>query len=172
MNPLHSSKSDEWYTPTYIIERVRAVLGSIGFDPASCALANKLVGAQTYCSLEGPSGLDVAWLEAWFCNPPYSKAAGGVGRWIQKATESPSCGIMLVNATPDRGWFKTIWEQADAVCFLYKRIRFMRADETGALEYGPSPTHGSCLVLFSTGAHMNDRFTSTLADLGHTIILS
>ena len=54
--------------------------------------------------------------------------------------------MVLVNASTDVGWFqKYVWEEAQAVAFLNKRVRFI--DENGT----PStrPTHGNVLVLFS-----------------------
>jgi hypothetical protein len=36
----------EWYTPAYCLEFVRAVLGTIDLDPASCVLAQKTVQAK------------------------------------------------------------------------------------------------------------------------------
>lgn len=38
----------EYYTPAYIIEPVRRVLGSIDYDPASSELANTIVKARQY----------------------------------------------------------------------------------------------------------------------------
>ena len=40
LSAKHSSASQEWYTPAPILERVRAVLGPIDLDPASCEEAN------------------------------------------------------------------------------------------------------------------------------------
>lgn len=63
MNIQHSSRSDEWYTPEWIIEKVRSVLGTIDLDPASNIIANNVVKAsyfltKDYNSLDNP----------WFCN--------------------------------------------------------------------------------------------------------
>ena len=43
----HSS-NDEWYTPAFIVETARAVLGCIDLDPASCEYANRVVQAGRY----------------------------------------------------------------------------------------------------------------------------
>ena len=45
---LIASSTNEWYTPPVYIDAVRAVLGSIQFDPFSCEVANTLVGADDY----------------------------------------------------------------------------------------------------------------------------
>lgn len=166
MNVLHSSKSDEWYTPPHIIERVRNVFGgTIDFDPATCEAADKIVRAET--SLTG-CGLDIEWWGPWFCNPPYSKAAGGCGAWIQQGINSEVPGIMLVNATTDRSWFRLIWDNADLICFLYKRLKFWR-EVDGELKPGDSPTHGSCLVLFNAKYEMQLGFLNQFRDIGYIV---
>ena len=48
---LHSSQSNEWYTPPPYIKAVHTVMGGIDVDPASCALANQVVQATTYYTL-------------------------------------------------------------------------------------------------------------------------
>jgi hypothetical protein len=49
---LSSSASAEWFTPACYIEAVRAVLGTIDLDPASCEEANRIVGATRYHTQE------------------------------------------------------------------------------------------------------------------------
>ncbi len=53
-------RSNEWYTPSYIIEAARQVLGSIDLDPASCALANQTVKAAKYFTVDD-DGLAQSW---------------------------------------------------------------------------------------------------------------
>jgi hypothetical protein len=50
---LHSSESNEHYTPSWIVEGARRVLGAIDFDPFSCAAANERVKATRYLSAGG-----------------------------------------------------------------------------------------------------------------------
>jgi hypothetical protein len=78
----HSSKSNEAYTPDYIVEASRATLGAIDLDPASCAEAQGVVKAgfwygqehdglrrpwRTRCSIGASVGARV------FLNPPGGK---------------------------------------------------------------------------------------------------
>ena len=69
---LIASSTNEWYTPPVYIDAVRAVLGSIQFDPFSCEVANTLVGADDYYT-----AADDATMTPWpvvqtvFANPPY-----------------------------------------------------------------------------------------------------
>lgn len=73
MNIQHSSRQDDWMTPVAILELVRAVLGTIDFDPASSAQANARVRAKQYKTVE-----DDALQHPWprgsiYLNPPGGK---------------------------------------------------------------------------------------------------
>ena len=67
-----SADTSSWYTPAYIVDAARAFLGGrIDLDPASCALANRTIGAKRFIteeedalSCDWGSGLSI------FCNPP------------------------------------------------------------------------------------------------------
>lgn len=61
-NVLHSSASNEHYTPTLIAQKSRNILGGIELDPCSCKLANEIIRAEQYYSLEeGIDGLQQSW---------------------------------------------------------------------------------------------------------------
>src|SRR5207247_5573395 len=70
----HQSGSDEWYTPSDIIECARRVLGEIDLDPASCPRANRTVKAAHYYSRQ-QNGLNLPWFGRVWMNPPYGGAA-------------------------------------------------------------------------------------------------
>ncbi len=74
-NPKHSSKSQDWYTPTSIIEASRSVMGSIDLDPASSYVANGIVGATHYYTKED-NGLVMPWYGNIYLNPPGGKLKG------------------------------------------------------------------------------------------------
>ena len=76
MNKPHvtnNSGNNEWYTPMYLIEKVKAVLGTIDLDPASNEFAQKSIGASVYFT-EETNGLDKDWFGNVWLNPPYSSA--------------------------------------------------------------------------------------------------
>lgn len=84
---------NEHYTPGYIIEAAREVLGGISLDPASCAAAQGIVQADYYFTAEddgltihwGPSGLDLDYRpDPWtvWLNPPYGRR----DKWIDPKT--------------------------------------------------------------------------------------
>lgn len=71
MNTQHSSRSDSWGTPYYIMVRVRKVLGPIDFDPASSLYFNENVQAEHFFT---ELGLEREWLPgAIYLNPPGGK---------------------------------------------------------------------------------------------------
>ncbi len=74
-NPKHSSKSQDWYSPTSIIEASRSVMGSIDLDPASSYVANGIVGATHYYTKED-NGLVMPWYGNIYLNPPGGKLDG------------------------------------------------------------------------------------------------
>lgn len=75
---MHSSETNEHYTPPEVIEAARYTLGGeIDLDPASCALANAVVKARCFAFKDG---LDIDWTgpdgepaTVWL-NPPGGKS--------------------------------------------------------------------------------------------------
>jgi hypothetical protein len=97
---------NEWYTPDAILALVRAVLGTIDVDPASCDVAQARVQARTYYTL-ADDGLRQEWHGKIFLNPPYT--SGEIPRlftncwtnWTPSARPRPSCSSTL--PPPPRG---------------------------------------------------------------------
>jgi hypothetical protein len=69
---VHSSESNEHYTPPEVVEAARTVLGKIELDPFSCDLANEIVGAEMFYGVEN-DGFTHEWFGRVFCNPPGGK---------------------------------------------------------------------------------------------------
>lgn len=46
-NPKRAS-SNEWYSPAWIVEPARALMGAFDLDPASCREANRIIQAERY----------------------------------------------------------------------------------------------------------------------------
>jgi ParB family chromosome partitioning protein len=147
---IYSSDSNEWYTPVEYIRAVRAVLGTIDLDPASCALANTVVQAITYYSLED-DGLNKPWSGHVYINPPYGRVGtdrqkGQTELWIQRLIQEFNDGtvteaILLVNAYLYKQWFAPLWQYP--ICFPSGRISFWNAQGKS----GRSP-HSSAFVYF------------------------
>ena len=72
----HNSGNHEWYTPAHIVEAARQTMGGIDLDPASSEIANQLVKATRFITIE-ENGITANWGDAqrvWI-NPPYSQPA-------------------------------------------------------------------------------------------------
>ena len=125
-NPLGSPSSDpEWYTPPYLIELARSVLGSIDLDPASNETAQGWIKAGQYFT-KADDGLAQPWSGRLWCNPPY----GSMGqKFLQKAVESYEAGqvtaaILLLGAGRSQ-WRRELFPRCTAICKLHGRISFI-----------------------------------------------
>jgi phage N-6-adenine-methyltransferase len=135
----------EWFTPTHIITAVRAVLGDIDLDPASCAAAQESVQAKRFYAKDD-DGLARQWSGRVFLNPPYS--AELVGRFVDKLVGHVRTGdvlaaILLVDSRSDTRWFHQAARSAQRVCFTFGRLKFVQPG--GDAE---SPVSGSALFYF------------------------
>lgn len=141
---LMSSATPEWYTPSWLHERISAFLGAEMYDP--CAQPSEQV-----IGLAGrENGLSVAWRGRVFCNPPYGR---GIGAWIRKAlTEPLDEVILLVPARTDTAWFQPLFDHT--ILFIRGRLYFSE---------GGRATFPSALVYIGP---RRDAFTSAFCDLG------
>ena len=108
----------EWWTPTTVLDAVRASMGGIDLDPASCAEANEAVGATQFYSI-ADDGLASPWAGRLWLNPPFS----GCSRWAAKLLDEiamgnieAACFLGPIGSGP---WVARMWETADAVVWLH-----------------------------------------------------
>lgn len=132
----------EWYTPSLIIEAVRAVLGTIDLDPASCEEAQETVQATEFFT-EEQNGLKCEWSGRVFLNPPFAHPT--VKYFAEKLLASFKAAtvthaVYLSNACTDTGWWQALAANGP-VCFPEGRIKFK-----GPLDQGQSPTLGQTLI--------------------------
>lgn len=117
----HNSGNNEWYTPPWIIESARQVMGSIDLDPASCEEANKIVQAKQFYT----DGLNNPWYGWVWLNPPYAR--GLVDKFMDKTIselDNIEQIMILVNNATETKWFQKILPYMDSICLLNKRVRF------------------------------------------------
>lgn len=162
---LHSSESNEWYTPTRYIEAVRQVLGTIDLDPASCEMANQTIQAERFFS-DNDDGLAHEWQGTVFLNPPYGKDGGesNAGKWTRHLIEQYRKGntaeaILLVNAFTESGWFKPLFDFP--ICFTDHRIKFYRPGAEAN-----QPAHGSAFVYLGKDI---DGFARVFSEFGTVV---
>ena len=137
---------NEWYTPKEYVEAARKVLGSIDLDPASSNIAQKIVNAKKYFTIDN-NGLDQSWIaETLYLNPPYSQPA--IWDFIDKLVTELVDGnvdraILLTHNYTDTAWFHRAEELASAICFTRGRIKFVDTDDNEC-----APTQGQAFFYF------------------------
>jgi len=154
----------EWFTPSIYVEKARRVLGAIDLDPASCALAQHVVNASRFFTLDD-DGLDQDWEGAVWLNPPY--AGKLVAAFSAKMLDQIACGnvssaIMLTNSYTETSWFHNLVAVSNMVCFTRGRIKF-------ASPHGEkcAPTNGQCFFYFGD---QRERFIAEFADVGAIMV--
>jgi hypothetical protein len=118
---------DEWYTPGWVIEAARRVMGEIDLDPASCEMAQEVVQAGLFWA-KGQDGCRMGWFGRVWLNPPYSAP----GAFVEKLIEEYAHGnvrqaIVLLNNSTETRWFQRLLGRFP-VCFFSQRLAFWRHD--------------------------------------------
>lgn len=152
----------EGYTPKEYIEATRYVLGSIDCDPASNAMAQEIVQAKTYYTLEN-DGLSKEWNGAVFLNPPYKQP--DIKFFIQKLLDEIDAkrttkAILLTNNNTDTRWFHCAALKSQAICFTSGRINFYKPD--GSIT---QPTNGQAFFFWGPQNALQ-RFVEKFSEIG------
>jgi ParB family chromosome partitioning protein len=154
-----NSGDNEWYTPKEYIERIHKVMGDIDLDPASCKVANQIVRATQFFSLED-DGLSRPWHGRVFMNPPYSQPH--IQNFTEKlidhvAAADVSQAVVLVNNATETKWGQFLLRYASAVCFPAGRVKFWHPDKVSA------PLQGQMITYMGTNI---DTFTESFNNIG------
>ena len=156
----NNSGNNEWYTPAEYIEAARKAMGSIDTDPASNDIANKIVKAEKYYTVE-TNGLAHDWTGNVWMNPPYSSDL--ISKFVEKLKEQRvnyNQAIILVNNATETQWFYEIVKIASAVCFPKSRVKFYMPDgKTGA------PLQGQAVLYVGDNY---EKFISAFGGIGWT----
>lgn len=114
LQTMHSSASNEWYTPEKYIIAARDLMGSIDLDPASNEVAQIWIKAKKYLTVTD-NGFKQSWLGNVWLNPPYGAKnlksdppVYGASSWIKKAISEYQTGqikqaVLLVRASGNSG---------------------------------------------------------------------
>lgn len=132
---MTSSKSTEWGTP-------QSLLDATPFDYSLDVCASKENAKVDF--FYSSNALERPWRGVCWMNPPYGRA---IGSWISKAADEAGRGAVVVCLIPNRtetNWFQRIWEEATAICFLAKRVKF---EEPGA-DTGHTAPFANVLAVF------------------------
>jgi hypothetical protein len=131
-----NNTTDVWLTPPSLIE----ALGKFDLDPC-CPNNLPWKTAEHFYSLENEQdGLELEWKGRIWLNPPYSNRVP----FLQKLKNHGN-GISLIFArTETKGFFDHVWENADSILFLKRRVKFVKSD----LSKGGSSTAPSVLIAY------------------------
>ena len=166
---LHSSESNEWYTPKRYLDMVREVFGgAIDLDPCSSEMANTTVRATTYYT-KTQNSLNRTWYARnVFMNPPYGKSNGKSQAGIfcaymieQFAQGYFQEGIILVNSCTGAKWFRHLFRHP--ICFVDHRIRF---DVPPGATKKIQPTKDNVFVYMGP---LYSRFKRTFGEIGEVV---
>jgi hypothetical protein len=125
--------SVEWFTPPQIFEALGL---RFDLDPSSPPGGLPWVPADRAFSRQ-EDGLARPWHGRIWLNPPYGR---GIDRWMRKLAAHGD-GMALVFARTDTAWWQEAVTQANAVCFIRRRVRFIRgADRTQPPGVSPAPS--------------------------------
>lgn len=144
----------EYYTPSYIIEAAREVMGNITLDPASSAGANLRVQATFYFD-QHDDGLMNPWriADEYSMQPPsnvwmnHPFARGQNKLWIDKLMAEYKCGNVeqaccITFASTSEAWFQPLY--SFPICFIRTRVNYLLP--SGEVKRGV--TKGSCVTYF------------------------
>lgn len=125
MEILKDSGITEYYTPSYIIEAARKVLGEIDLDPASCEYANKTVQAKTIFTIED-DGLSKEWFGRVWMNHPFSKQYNE--QWVKKLIDEYNEwrvkeALCITYASTSERWFQPLLDFKQ--CFVSPRVNYI-----------------------------------------------
>lgn len=160
MQVLTSQATQEWYTPPWLIDLARELLGTIDLDPASNDVAQQWIQATTYYTVETP--LQAPWAGRVWLNPPFNDTPTWVAR-LESAyvTGAVREALLLVNSAPGYVWWETLWRQRP-VCMLRERFCFYTAAGTA----GGQAKKGHTIAYYGRDY---GRFTTLFAPLGRII---
>ena len=164
-NTMHTfgkqrNNTEEWYTPTDVIDRVRAVLGEIDLDPASNPVANEVVKAKQIYTKED-DGLAQEWHGKVFLNPPFGSET--MSRFVEKLISEYQSGnvpeaIMLTDSLSLPNWFSKAIAACDAMFITTDRFYYW--NDSNETQRGWSK---GCLFYFGSNRQV---FYDVFKDIG------
>jgi len=157
----HSAVTVEHYTPTWIVDSARAVMGGIDLDPASTSLVNDAHVHATRFYCEADDGLAHPWAGRVFLNPPGGKIGGKsyAGMWWTKLLAAyESFDIeQAVFVAYSLEIFQTAQRNgpppfAFPFCVPRSRVKYLVRDGS-AFREGTSPPNASAIVYLPLREH-------------------
>lgn len=112
-----NNKTVDWYTPKSIFDAMGL---QFDLDPAAPVGGVPWIPAAKHYSIFD-DGLSKPWHGRVWLNPPYGR---DTKRWLQRM-DAHRNGVALVFARTDCAWFHDYCANADAICFMRGRVKFV-----------------------------------------------
>lgn len=148
---LHSSASEDWFTPAEIIERVRNCLGRIDLDPASCEEANRIVKANYFHDKESDGIRRNYWHGTVFLNPPGGQLIHKASATISAEDRAKDLELSRKYKTRSRSvaWWRKLLDEyrtgrVTGAVFLGFRLDILQGAQGNA--HWPGPMHYAICV--------------------------
>jgi hypothetical protein len=119
----------EWYTPLDFVDPARKLFGgTISLDPCSSEVANEVIKAEQYYTVDD-NGLLFDWHGRIWMNPPYELQM--VDPFVTHLSKQYEAGnvkeaVTIVNNATETRWFRILIELASVVAFIHGRVRYWR----------------------------------------------
>ena len=160
----------EWYTPQWVYERCRLVMGSIDLDPATSDMACKMGNApDKYYFTQAGNALLKTWprVQNIFINPPYTLGNGesGAKAFLNKLFSvrfNFKRAMLLVLEDSGTSYGQFLWGLSNAVFIPSGRLQFIYKGKSK----GKSPARTT--LIFGIGVD-EIKFYLAFRDYGQTI---
>ncbi len=136
MNPLHSNRSAEWWTPRDYADAAHEVMGGIDLDPFSCAEANQVIRALLYFD-KSDDGLAHPWSGNVFVNPP-----GGVTEKVKDPVTGREKRVRIEPSLVRPAWERLVREteagnvmQAIWIGYSLEQLQTLQSSPRCPLDY-------------------------------------
>lgn len=161
----HNTGQFEWYTPPEYVDAARAVMGGIDCDPASSDVANEIVGADTYFTIDD-DGLTQDWEGRVWMNPPYSRSLikPFCLKLVDQYGDSVTEACVMVNSATDTRWFHILLDDAAAVCLIKGRVSCLHEEGNPRRK----PLQGQVVLYFGEKV---DKFVSEFSQFGNIVLM-
>jgi len=149
-----------WQTPVELLDRIRVYFDAprIPFDAATAD--DNPTNAKKFAT-EKDSGLSIKWPKAVYVNPPYGD---DLPAWMGKIAWEAILGNTIITLLPCSRWEQRYWQmailQANAVCWIRKRVSFIRPDTGDKVNGNP---YANMILGFNVD---HDRFVAAFETLG------
>ena len=166
LSPAHVSQAsgeNEWYTPAKYIIAAKAVMGDIDVDPASSEIANQIIQAKAYYTIQD-DGLTKPWAGRVWMNPPYSQPlivefSETFARKYKSGEIKEAC--VLINNATETTWLQILLNICDQICFIKGRVKFIDVDGNAS----GSPLQGQLILYFGNTGY-NKKFNNEFGKYG------